>query len=77
MTDLTGTCLFRQHCYVDGTWVDARDRSSMVVADPAGGEGIDSVPRFWIEDTRLAIEAANTAWRRLRVSPQLAAYCQT
>ena len=62
MKDLNDARLFRQHCYVDGTWVDARDGSSMAVTDPASGGGIGSVPRFGVEDTRLAIEAANAAW---------------
>src|SRR5213595_1223245 len=58
--------LFRQKCYIDGEWVDAYDRATIPVKDPASGETLGTVPKMGAEETRRAIEAANKAlpaWR--------------
>ena len=58
--------LFRQQCYVDGEWVDALNRGTIPVTDPATGETLGTVPRMGAEETRRAIEAADKAlpaWR--------------
>jgi len=58
--------LFRQHCYIDGEWVDAISRATIPVTNPATGETLGSVPRMGAEETRRAIEAADRAlpaWR--------------
>src|SRR3981081_1861138 len=58
--------LFRQQCYIDGEWVDAFDRATIPVKDPAWGETLGTVPKMGAEETRRAIEAANKelpAWR--------------
>src|SRR5207302_8445828 len=58
--------LFRQQCYIDGEWVDAYDRATVPVKDPASGETLGTVPKMGAEETRRAIEAANKAlpaWR--------------
>jgi succinate-semialdehyde dehydrogenase/glutarate-semialdehyde dehydrogenase len=58
--------LFRQQCYVDGEWVDALNRGTIPVTDPATGETLGTVPRMGAEETRQAIEAADRAlpaWR--------------
>ncbi|HTV88526.1 MAG TPA: aldehyde dehydrogenase family protein, partial [Stellaceae bacterium] len=58
--------LFRQHCYIDGQWVDAIDRETIAVKNPATGETLGSVPKMGVEETRRAIEAADRAlpaWR--------------
>src|SRR5882757_3690507 len=58
--------LFRQQCYIDGEWVDAYDRATIPVKDPASGEMLGTVPKMGAEETRRAIEAANKAlpaWR--------------
>src|SRR5712692_6809217 len=58
--------LFRQHCYIDGEWVDAIGRATIPVKNPANGETIGSVPKMGAEETRRAIEAADRAlpaWR--------------
>src|ERR1700716_933799 len=58
--------LFRQQCYIDGEWVDAFDRATIPVKDPASGETLGTVPKMGAEETRRAIEAANKAlpaWR--------------
>src|SRR3954468_8889183 len=58
--------LFRQHCYIDGEWVDAIGRDTIPVTNPATGEKLGTVPKMGAEETRRAIEAANKAlpaWR--------------
>src|SRR3954470_9767231 len=58
--------LFRQHCYIDGEWVDAIGRDTIPVTNPATGEKLGTVPKMGAEETRRAIEAADRAlpaWR--------------
>ena len=58
--------LFRQQCYVDGRWLDARSGRATDVVNPADGRVIGTVPAFSAAETRAAIEAANRAfpaWR--------------
>src|SRR6266849_6665621 len=58
--------LFRQHCYIDGEWVDAISRATIRVTNPANGEALGTVPKMGAEETRRAIEAADRAlpaWR--------------
>ena len=64
---LTDPKLFRQSCYVDGTWVTARGGATINVDNPATGEIIGTVPKFGAAETRDAIDAANRAfpeWRK-------------
>ena len=64
---LTDPKLFRQSCYVDGSWVNARGGATINVDNPATGEIIGTVPKFGAAETRDAIEAANRAfpeWRK-------------
>ena len=59
--------LFRQSCYVDGAWVNARSNATINVDNPATGEIVGTVPKFGAAETRDAIEAANRAfpdWRK-------------
>ncbi len=53
--------LFRQQCYIDGEWVDALNRGTIPVTNPATGEALGTVPRMGAEETRRAIEAADNA----------------
>jgi len=58
--------LFRQQCYVNGAWVDALNRGTIPVTNPATGETLGTVPRMGAEETRQALEAADKAlpaWR--------------
>src|SRR5215472_8626441 len=58
--------LFRQKCYIDGKWVDALNRGTIPVTNPATGATLGTVPRMGAEETRQAIEAADRAlpgWR--------------
>src|SRR4029079_1097460 len=54
--------LFRQQCYIDGKWVDADDKSTLAVNNPADGLQIGTIPKMGAAETRRAIEAANAAW---------------
>ncbi|MGE5087629.1 MAG: aldehyde dehydrogenase family protein, partial [Candidatus Levyibacteriota bacterium] len=54
--------LLRQQCYVDGRWIDADDRGTMPISDPATGAAVGSAPLFRAAETRRAIEAASRAW---------------
>ncbi|MFO0439319.1 MAG: NADP-dependent succinate-semialdehyde dehydrogenase, partial [Betaproteobacteria bacterium] len=54
--------LFRQQCYIDGVWVDADDKATLAVVNPATGSPIGTVPKMGAVETRRAIEAANAAW---------------
>jgi succinate-semialdehyde dehydrogenase/glutarate-semialdehyde dehydrogenase len=58
--------LFRQQCYVDGKWMDADDRESIPVNNPADNSILGTVPKMGADETRRAIEAAERAlpeWR--------------
>jgi succinate-semialdehyde dehydrogenase/glutarate-semialdehyde dehydrogenase len=58
--------LFRQQAYVNGEWVDALNRGTIAVNNPATGEQLGTVPRMGADETRQAIEAADKAlpaWR--------------
>ena len=68
--------LFRQSCYVDGAWVNARGGATITVDNPATGEIVGTVPRFGAAETREAIEAANRAfpeWRKKTAKERAAA----
>ena len=54
--------LLRQQCYVDGRWIDADDRGSMPVVDPATGVPVGTAPVFHAAETKRAIDAARRAW---------------
>jgi succinate-semialdehyde dehydrogenase/glutarate-semialdehyde dehydrogenase len=63
---LKDPALFRQRAYIDGGWVDADDKSTLSVTDPANGRVIGQIPRMGKAETRRAIEAAERAlpaWR--------------
>jgi succinate-semialdehyde dehydrogenase / glutarate-semialdehyde dehydrogenase len=58
--------LFRQQCYVDGKWVEADNRESIPVNNPADNSILGTVPKMGADETRRAIEAAERAlpeWR--------------
>lgn len=60
--ELKDMSLFRQQCYIDGTWVDADDKATLSVINPATGLSVGTVPKMGAAETRRAIEAANAAW---------------
>lgn len=63
--------LVRTQCYVNGKWIAAISGGLIPVTNPATGEVIAQVPRAGAEETRGAIEAAEsalTAWRSMTAS---------
>jgi succinate-semialdehyde dehydrogenase/glutarate-semialdehyde dehydrogenase len=60
--ELKDKSLFRQQCYIDGAWVDADDKATLTVVNPATGVPVGTVPKMGVAETRRAIEAANAAW---------------
>lgn len=66
---LSDAALFREQCYIDGAWVDADDRATMEVDDPASGEVIGTVPKMGAAETRRAIEAAEVAFESWKRTP--------
>jgi succinate-semialdehyde dehydrogenase / glutarate-semialdehyde dehydrogenase len=58
--------LLRQQCFIDGAWIDADDKSTIAVNNPATGAKLATVPRCGATETRRAIQAADRAlpgWR--------------
>jgi len=62
IVELSDPGLFREQCYVDGSWVDAGSGRRIEVDDPATDTIIGSVPSMDASETRRAIEAADAAW---------------
>ncbi|MFO7642474.1 MAG: NADP-dependent succinate-semialdehyde dehydrogenase [Candidatus Competibacteraceae bacterium] len=65
---LHDTTLFRQQCYVAGSWIDADHGAATTVTNPATGATLGQVPEVGAAETRRAIEAAHAAlpgWRAL------------
>ncbi|MEQ1760336.1 MAG: NADP-dependent succinate-semialdehyde dehydrogenase [Vicinamibacterales bacterium] len=63
---LQDPALFRQACYVGGTWVEASSKATINVDNPASGRVLGTVPKFGAQETRAAIDAADRAlpaWR--------------
>jgi succinate-semialdehyde dehydrogenase/glutarate-semialdehyde dehydrogenase len=59
---LKDASLFRQQCYINGEWLDADNKATTKVTNPADGSVLGSVPKMGTAETRRAIEAANAAW---------------
>jgi succinate-semialdehyde dehydrogenase/glutarate-semialdehyde dehydrogenase len=60
--------LLREHCLIDGQWVEADSRKRVDVDNPATGTLLGSVPDAGAAETRRAIEAAERAlpaWRAM------------
>ena len=59
--------LFRQHCLVAGSWIDASDGASIEVDNPASGEIIGSVPSLseaQLNDCIAQADKAYASWRK-------------
>jgi len=59
---LKDAALFRQQCFIDGKWLDADNKATILVTNPADGSVLGHVPKMGTAETRRAIEAANSAW---------------
>jgi succinate-semialdehyde dehydrogenase/glutarate-semialdehyde dehydrogenase len=58
--------LLRQQCYVDGQWVDAGDKGTFEVKNPANGERVGTMPKMSRAEVAKTIDATNAAfpaWR--------------
>jgi len=65
---LSNSSLFRDKCYINGTWRDANSGKTIEVTNPANGEVIASVPKMGADETNEAIAAAEQAqksWRKM------------
>jgi len=60
--NLKDPTLLRTEAFIAGSWQQADDDRTFDVVNPATGERIAKVPRMGTQETRRAIEAANTAW---------------
>ena len=66
MLTLKDPNLLKQHCYLNGQWLSADSGAVIDVTNPASGAKLGTIPRMGTDETRRAIEAANSAlpaWR--------------
>ena len=63
---LTDARLFRQQCYVGGTWIDADNGETSPVANPATGEALGNVPQLGAAEVKQAIAVAEKAFHSWR-----------
>ncbi|MFT4614953.1 MAG: succinate-semialdehyde dehydrogenase/glutarate-semialdehyde dehydrogenase, partial [Bacteroidia bacterium] len=76
MLKLTDPTLLRDQLYIDGQWVNADNGATMPILNPATREEIISIPNAGADETRRAIEAADTAfasWRNVVAKERSAA----
>jgi len=60
--NLSDPKLSRQQCFINGQWIDATSGDTINVTNPATGEVLGTVPKMGADETKQAIDAANTAW---------------
>ncbi|MDE9448564.1 aldehyde dehydrogenase family protein, partial [Xenorhabdus bovienii] len=61
MTGHLDTSLLRQQAYINGQWIDADNKATFKVTNPANGEVIVNVSDMSVTETQSAIEAAKNA----------------
>lgn len=66
MLTLKNSSLFRQQCYINGSWSDADGGETIQVINPATQEVLGSVPKMGGTEARQAIEGADAAWKAWR-----------
>ena len=66
---LSDNTLFRTECYINGQWCSAESRARLAIKNPATGDVIAEVAKVGAEETRRAIEAAETAMTAWRAVP--------
>ena len=59
---LTDTQLFRQQAYINGFWIDAQNKGTLSVTNPADNTVLGTVPNLGRVETKTAIVAAYDAW---------------
>ncbi|KAG9045492.1 succinate semialdehyde dehydrogenase NADP+ linked [Tulasnella sp. UAMH 9824] len=55
--------LIRQDAFIDGKWVSPKGDATIKVTNPATTEVLGTVPDFGVEETRVAIDAAGSAFK--------------
>ena len=66
---LSDNTLFRTECYINGQWCSAESSARLAIKNPATGDVIAEVAKVGAEETRRAIEAAETAMTAWRLVP--------
>jgi succinate-semialdehyde dehydrogenase/glutarate-semialdehyde dehydrogenase len=66
---LNDTSLLKTQAYIDGQWVDADDKSTFAVTNPATGEVIAQVANVGAAETKRAIVAADVAMKLWKALP--------
>ncbi len=59
---LKNPVLFHEQSYIDGKWLDADSKATMIVNNPADGTRIGTIPEMGRDEIHRAIEAAHAAW---------------
>ncbi len=68
MLDRIDKELLRSHCYINGRWIGSNSGDTFAVRNPADGTLLANVPLMGREETRSAVEAAQNAWPKWRVT---------
>jgi len=66
---LSDSTLFRTECYINGQWCSAESSARLAIKNPATGDVIAEVAKVGAEETRRAIEGAETAMTAWRAVP--------
>ena len=61
--ELNNKSLFKEKCYVNGSWVENQSGDFLEVNNPATQEIIGKVPKFTKDETKKVIENANNAFQ--------------
>jgi succinate-semialdehyde dehydrogenase/glutarate-semialdehyde dehydrogenase len=62
MKSLANKTLFREKCFVNGEWIEAKTQKKILVTNPFDQSHLGSVPNCEGEEAKLAIESAHAAW---------------
>ena len=63
--------LFKNKCYVNGSWIESNDKQVIEVNNPATLEIIGTVPKCGTLETKKAIDAANSSWKEWKNKPAI------
>lgn len=64
--NLKNSKLLRHQCFIEGSWVDAKEGGVIPVTNPFDGKTLGTVPNCGLEETKQAIDAAYYAWKNYR-----------